>query len=139
MLLAVLMLVTYVPFVGMGLVDFFYRLSATTADAVLVERDGAIATVVLDRPDKLNALTLAMWRELGERMRRALRRRRRCAASSCAAPARRRSRPATTSASSRTERSNKAQAVEYGAVMHATADALARCRHPLVAQIHGSL
>ncbi|MCC6197087.1 MAG: enoyl-CoA hydratase/isomerase family protein, partial [Burkholderiales bacterium] len=27
-----------------------------------VERAGAIATVVLDRPEKLNALTLAMWR-----------------------------------------------------------------------------
>jgi len=37
--------------------------------AVLVERDGAIATVVLDRPDKLNALSLASWTELGARMR----------------------------------------------------------------------
>ncbi len=36
-----------------------------------------------------------------------------------------------------TERSNKAQAIEYGHVMHATAAALAGCRHPLVAQIHG--
>src|SRR5258708_40116182 len=36
-----------------------------------------------------------------------------------------------------TARSNKAQAIEYGAVMHATARALASCRHPLVAQIHG--
>jgi enoyl-CoA hydratase/carnithine racemase len=36
-----------------------------------------------------------------------------------------------------TERSNKAQARDYGATMHRTADALARCRHPLVAQIHG--
>ncbi len=36
-----------------------------------------------------------------------------------------------------TERSNKTQAIEYGTVMHRTADALATCRHPLVAQIHG--
>jgi enoyl-CoA hydratase/carnithine racemase len=36
-----------------------------------------------------------------------------------------------------TARANKAQAIAYGAVMHATADALAGCRHPLVAQIHG--
>ncbi|MGH6610704.1 MAG: enoyl-CoA hydratase/isomerase family protein, partial [Burkholderiaceae bacterium] len=35
------------------------------------------------------------------------------------------------------ERSNKQQAIEYGRVMHATADALANCRHPLIAQIHG--
>ena len=36
-----------------------------------------------------------------------------------------------------TERANRAQAIEYGHVMHATAAALAGCRHPLVAQIHG--
>ena len=36
-----------------------------------------------------------------------------------------------------TERGNKAQAIDYGRVMHATAHALATCRHPLVAQIHG--
>ena len=35
------------------------------------------------------------------------------------------------------ERSNKAQATEYGKVMHRTADALANCRHPMIAQIHG--
>ena len=36
-----------------------------------------------------------------------------------------------------TERANKAQAIEYGRVMHATAARARRCRHPLVAQIHG--
>jgi len=36
-----------------------------------------------------------------------------------------------------TERADKAQAIEYGRVMHATATALLECRHPLVAQIHG--
>jgi len=35
------------------------------------------------------------------------------------------------------ERSNKTQAIAYGAVMHRTAGALAACRHPLIAQIHG--
>ena len=35
-------------------------------DTILVERDGAIATVVLNRPEKLNALTRAMWGALGE-------------------------------------------------------------------------
>ena len=35
------------------------------------------------------------------------------------------------------ERANKAQAIAYGRVMHATLDALGVCRHPLVAQIHG--
>jgi enoyl-CoA hydratase len=36
-----------------------------------------------------------------------------------------------------TQRANKAQAIEYGHVMHDTLHALARCRHPVVAQIHG--
>jgi enoyl-CoA hydratase/carnithine racemase len=36
-----------------------------------------------------------------------------------------------------TVRANKAQAIEYGAIMHATAQALDACRHPIVAQIHG--
>ena len=35
-------------------------------DTILVERDGDIATVVLNRPEKLNALTKPMWRRLGD-------------------------------------------------------------------------
>ena len=34
-------------------------------DPVLLQRDGAIATIVLNRPDKRNALTLEMWERLG--------------------------------------------------------------------------
>jgi enoyl-CoA hydratase/carnithine racemase len=34
-------------------------------------------------------------------------------------------------------RSNKAQAVGYGRVMHGTLATLERCRHPIVVQIHG--
>ena len=68
----------------------------------------AIATVVLNRPEKLNALTRSMWGLLGETIDAlsaddALR----CIV--CAAPARRRSRPATTSREFATER------VEQGA------------------------
>ena len=36
---------------------------------ILSTRDGDIATVTLNRPDKLNALTKPMWRRLGEVMR----------------------------------------------------------------------
>ena len=38
-------------------------------DSILVQRDGAIATVVLNRPEKLNALDKAMWSRLGSAMR----------------------------------------------------------------------
>jgi enoyl-CoA hydratase/carnithine racemase len=33
---------------------------------ILLERDGAIATVTLSQPERLNALSAAMWRRLGE-------------------------------------------------------------------------
>ena len=33
-------------------------------DEVLCQRDGVIATVILSNPDKLNAVTAGMWRQL---------------------------------------------------------------------------
>jgi len=47
-------------------------MSETTAndgDVVLVQRDGGIATVVLNRPEKLNALNKAMWERIAVVMR----------------------------------------------------------------------
>ena len=38
-------------------------------ESVYLERDGAIATVVLNRPDKLNALTVDMWLRVGDAFR----------------------------------------------------------------------
>jgi enoyl-CoA hydratase/carnithine racemase len=106
------------------------------SDLIELQRDGAIATVVLNRPAKLNALTRPMWRELGETAKRlsaddTLR----CIVLRGAGE--KAFSPGNDIAEFATERANKAQAVEYGAVMHATAAALAECRHPLVAQIHG--
>ncbi len=103
---------------------------------VEVERDGAIATVVLNRPDKLNALTRSMWQELGDTVARLsadddLR----CVIVRGADE--KAFSPGNDIGEFATERANKAQAIEYGKVMHTTAQALADCRHPLVAQIHG--
>jgi enoyl-CoA hydratase/carnithine racemase len=105
-------------------------------DLVKVERDRAIATVVLNRPDKLNALTRSMWEALGQ-----------CVATlsdddnlRCVivrGAGEKAFSPGNDIGEFATARANKAQALEYGKVMHTTAQALAECRHPLVAQIHG--
>ncbi|NIQ36283.1 MAG: enoyl-CoA hydratase/isomerase family protein, partial [Xanthomonadales bacterium] len=36
------------------------------SEQILVQREDAVATVILNRPDKLNAMTKDMWRQLGE-------------------------------------------------------------------------
>ena len=78
-----------------------------------------------------------MWQALGDADRRAVRRRRAALRRSCAARARRRFRPATTSANSRPSARTRRRRSTTARIMHATAQALATCRHPLVAQIHG--
>jgi enoyl-CoA hydratase/carnithine racemase len=35
-----------------------------TSGAIGLQREGAVATVLIDNPDKLNALTVAMWQQL---------------------------------------------------------------------------
>ena len=105
-------------------------------DTILVERDGAIATVVLNRAEKLNALTRAMWGALGEAVD-ALSADDSVRCVVVRGAGERAFSPGNDIAEFATERANKAQAVAYGAVMHRTAASLARCRHPLVARIHG--
>ncbi len=105
-------------------------------DLIAVTKDGPIATVVLNRPEKLNALTKAMWSDLGFAVAAlsaddALR----CVILRGAGE--RAFSPGNDIGEFAAERANKAQAISYGAVMRTTAEALAACRHPLVAQIHG--
>ena len=104
--------------------------------SITVAREGAIATVVLNRPDKLNALTKSMWHDLGTAI----------GALSAVDDLRciivrgageKAFSPGNDIGEFATERANKRQATGYGEVMRATAEALATCRHPLVAQIHG--
>jgi enoyl-CoA hydratase len=103
---------------------------------IRVERDGAIATVVLDRPHKLNALTRALWRELGETIATlSADDELRCIVLRGAGE--RAFSPGNDIGEFAAERANKAQAREYGATMHETLRQLSACRHPLVAQIHG--
>ena len=105
-------------------------------ELIEVTRDGALATVTLNRPEKLNALTKSMWQALGEAVDRlstddVIR----CVIVRGAGE--KAFSPGNDIAEFATDRANKAQAIEYGRIMHATARALAECRHPLIAQIHG--
>jgi len=105
-------------------------------ETILVERDGPIATVVLNRPEKLNALTKPMWYRLGD------------AFESLSAiddvrciilrgAGTRAFAPGNDISEFANERSNVEQARAYGEVMRRTIEAIGNCRHPVVAQIHG--
>jgi enoyl-CoA hydratase len=104
---------------------------------VYLEREGAIATVVLNRPDKLNAMTLEMWLKLGETMRElnaddsvrciVLR-----GAGQKAFAA-----GADIAEFTRT-RSNAKVAKDYGKQVAGAMHEIARARHPTVALIHGA-
>jgi len=106
------------------------------AETILVERGGPIVTVVLNRPEKLNALTRPMWKRLGDVFTElsaddAIR----CiilrgAGTKAFAPG-------NDISEFETERSNVEQARAYGQDMHRTIEAIGGCRHPVVAQIHG--
>jgi enoyl-CoA hydratase/carnithine racemase len=106
-------------------------------DTILVEHaEGPIATVVLNRPEKLNALTRPMWRRLGEVFEElhasdAIR----CIVIRGAGT--RAFAPGNDISEFATERSNVEQARAYGEDMRRTIEAISNCRHPIVAQIHG--
>jgi len=105
-------------------------------DTIRIERSGAIATVVLNRPEKLNALTRAMWKRLGEVFTDlsaddAIH----CIVIRGAGT--RAFAPGNDISEFATDRSNVEQAREYGEDMRRTIEAIGTCRHPVVAQIHG--
>ncbi len=106
------------------------------AEPLLVERTDDIATVVLNRPDKLNALTKPMWRLLGESVAAlAADDAVRCIVLRGAGG--KAFSPGNDIAEFETERSNPAQARDYGRLMHAALAALRDCRTPTVAAIQG--
>lgn len=107
-----------------------------SAAPVLVERNGAIATVILNRPAKLNATTMPMWKLLDDTVSTldaddSIR----CIVIRGAGT--KAFGPGNDISEFETHRSNVEQARLYGPVMHGALRAIARCRHPLVAMIHG--
>lgn len=107
------------------------------ADTILVEdAAGPITTVVLNRPEKLNALTRPMWKRLGDAFEElSARESVRCIVIRGAGT--RAFAPGNDISEFETERSDVEQARAYGNDMRRTIEAIAKCRHPVVAQIHG--
>jgi enoyl-CoA hydratase/carnithine racemase len=106
------------------------------SDPVHSERNGAIAMVTLNNPEKLNALSVAMWTRLGEVMREleadegvrcvVLR-----GAGDKAFAA------GADIAEFEKTRANARVAKDYGDLIEGTMRAVAECRHPTLAMIHG--
>jgi enoyl-CoA hydratase/carnithine racemase len=100
-------------------------------------REGGIATVTLNNPERLNALSLAMWEQLGATAREldadeSLR----CVVVRGAGD--KAFAAGADIASFATERANSKQAKEYGRRIASGMRALAGCRHPVVALIQGA-
>lgn len=107
-----------------------------TAEFILVEREQDIATVILNRPEKLNALIKPMWQQLGETMRTlstddSLR----CIVLRGAGD--KSFAPGNDISEFKDARSNSRDAKEYGEIHHEALAAINECRHPMVALIQG--
>jgi enoyl-CoA hydratase/carnithine racemase len=106
------------------------------SEHILVQRKDAVATVVLDRSHKLNAMTKSMWQQLGETIAElSAEDDLRCIVLRGAGT--RSFSPGNDIGEFEYERANVEQARAYGAIMAGTIDALGNCRPPLVASIHG--
>ena len=106
------------------------------SDTILVERDDTIATVTLNRPEKLNALTKPMWKRLGEVMDElgaddGIR----CIVVRGAGE--KSFSPGNDISEFEHERANPEQSRAYGAIIASTMDSVQYCRHPTVALING--
>lgn len=105
-------------------------------ELILVEREEDIATVVLNRPHKLNALIKPMWQQLGEVVNSlsdddSLR----CIVLRGAGN--KSFAPGNDISEFKDARSNSKDAKKYGEIHHRALAALSECRHPIVALIQG--
>lgn len=106
------------------------------ADILLESREQEIVTLTIHRPEKLNALTKPLWQMLGDAFERLSKDTSvRCVVLRGAGE--KAFSPGNDISEFQTERSNKAQAIDYGRIMHRTVNLIANCPHPTVAQIHG--
>lgn len=107
------------------------------ADEILVEHgEAGIVTLTFNRPEKLNALTKAMWRNFGLALEAlSAEEDLRCLVLRGAGG--RAFSPGNDIAEFETERANREQGKAYGAIMHGSLTALRDFRHPTVALIEG--
>ena len=103
---------------------------------ILVAREGAIVTVTLNRPQKLNAMTKPMWQRLGEVIE-ALSGDDEVRCLVLRGAGGKAFSPGNDISEFASDRADPAQAKAYGAVIHRTLGALTACRHPMVALIEG--
>ncbi len=106
------------------------------SDLILIDRTDSIATVTLNRPEKLNALNKALWIAINRAMNdlsadSSLR----CVVIRGAGE--RAFSPGADITEFETERSNVQQATAYGTQMHQTMAAIRDCAHPTIALIQG--
>jgi enoyl-CoA hydratase len=106
-------------------------------EPIIVTRDGVIATVTLNNPERLNALTKPMWRRLGEVVRElSIEDGLRCIVLRGAGD---KAFAAGADISEfATERADSTQAKAYGNLVHETMLSVGRSRHPTVALIKGA-
>lgn len=105
--------------------------------SILLERAGHVATVVLNKPDKMNALDLGMWAALGDAFRTL------SADDSVRCILLRGAGEKAFSAGADIEEFEKARDTAdksraYSKVTQAALGAIADCPHPVIAQIHGA-
>ena len=106
-------------------------------DMIHTERDGAIASVILNRPDKLNALETTDWHRIGDVMReldsddslrcvviRGVDTRAFCAGSDIG--------------DLMASRSTPSQVRDYAKMLATSLGAISGCRHPVIAAINGA-
>ena len=104
---------------------------------ILVRRDGAIATVVLSNPGKLNALTVSMWRELAGAMG-ALSAEDELRCVVLRGAGREAFAAGADIAEFATARDNAGQGKQYHReYVRGALEAVRDCRHPTVAMVHG--
>ena len=106
-------------------------------ESVVVSRDGAIATITLNKPDRMNALDRGMWQSVRDMMRDL------SADDSLRCVVLRGAGGKAFAAGAdiaefATERANARQAAGYGELVHEAMQSVGHCKHPTVALIEGA-